>query len=996
MRSLVSVAPACLLFFTLVSSIGALDIHDLVIYEDAIWTKDNSPYVLNGFVLVDDQATLLIEPGTTVILKENTEFSINGTLKSLGSELEPVVIRGEDGGVRSGTISINSTNDIRIDFLYTTISGLQDALYVDSAKVNLSHTNILNVDGGIYVSGGDMNIENSMFSNIRYDAISGDDSIITIASTMIQNIEFGDALGLYNGSELRLTKGSVKNIGFGSALGIYESKAFISDSHFESGEDSAIELYGGSFDALLDMVDSSVSHFSTGIILFGGDVSLSRNIFEHNDNGVAVYEGDLYVRETSFDQNDDYALLTYDTKTIEAMQNWWGSANGPFNETNNAEGHGDAVSDGVLFSPWLDRNPRKTGLSSALFFPGVMSSRLYVQEDGEENKLWEPNRPKDVEKLFLNENGESITVDIYTKDIINEVTFAGANVYKGLTDYFNGLVKGGRIKEWQSIPYDWRMAPETILSSESIVTKLENMIQASLSGSVSLIGHSNGGLLVKQLIHKLKTMGDRGANILTKIDKIILVAVPQMGTPQAIGSLLHGDDLDLIPLIMNKERGRQLAHHMPSAHMLLPSTAFFTTVVDPVMRFASSTSNVFPIDSYLEDVRNAEDLFSFLIDEHNTRPENSSDTQLPIRLLRSLMDQARNAHDVLDNQELFSGLSVYHLVGWGMDTVQALSYSSKSVCPPQSIFSRLLLCTLHYRLNHTPVFTKKGDGTVVEKSASYLAENPFFVDINAYNNETVFRVNRDHASIFEIDSVRELLGSVMGTATPIALPQFISTTTTYFEQSKKRIRISIHSPVAIDVYDGEGLYTGRVDDFGQKSELIPNSFYSEYGDGKYIGLPYEGGFKVVLQGLDFGLFTLEIAIISGNDIVEHLIFRDIPTSRLMYAELALNNGEVSVLEIDSDGDKRVDFDVRAGYEFDPLFFLENTRKVLSKLCVPAAEADAAILVVDSLMNKIRHGETPSPYLKELFQRDESIEYSKVSDQDFVRELHRALVEILAF
>lgn len=93
-----------------------------------------------------------------------------------------------------------------------------------------------------------------------------------------------------------------------------------------------------------------------------------------------------------------------------------------------------------------------TGASSVLFLPGLEASRLYVQDTLSENKLWEPNWYTDVQKLYLNESGESIESGIYTRDVIDEAPglgdgIIGFNIYKKFIESMNTLVTEGTIAE---------------------------------------------------------------------------------------------------------------------------------------------------------------------------------------------------------------------------------------------------------------------------------------------------------------------------------------------------------------------------------------------------------------------------------------------------------------------------------------------------------------------------------------------------------------------
>ena len=89
-----------------------------------------------------------------------------------------------------------------------------------------------------------------------------------------------------------------------------------------------------------------------------------------------------------------------------------------------------------------------------------------------------------------------------------------------------------------TIPYDWRLTPDQILdkgaevapgkisylvatSSPYIIQELKRLAATSKTKKVTIIAHSNGGLVTKRLIEKL------GVDAATLVDKVIFVAVPQ-------------------------------------------------------------------------------------------------------------------------------------------------------------------------------------------------------------------------------------------------------------------------------------------------------------------------------------------------------------------------------------------------------------------------------------------------------------------------------------
>jgi hypothetical protein len=60
------------------------------------------------------------------------------------------------------------------------------------------------------------------------------------------------------------------------------------------------------------------------------------------------------ISNSEFIGNGQYGVKNASTSvTVDARNNYWGANSGPYHETSNPYGQGDAVSDGVLFEPWV-------------------------------------------------------------------------------------------------------------------------------------------------------------------------------------------------------------------------------------------------------------------------------------------------------------------------------------------------------------------------------------------------------------------------------------------------------------------------------------------------------------------------------------------------------------------------------------------------------------------------------------------------------------------
>jgi hypothetical protein len=248
--------------------------------------------------------------------------------------------------------------------------------------------------------------------------------------------------------------------------------------------------------------------------------------------------------------------------------------------------------------------------SNVLFLPGVEGSRLYAPGLIGENQIWEPNNLNSSDVSSLDMANNSSANDVYTKkaEIIDSayknIPGAGEHkIYSSLINAMNTLVAQNKLNAWKPIAYDWRLNYQDLInyghetsedkiyyrgtnaatSTPYIIQELKRLAGNSKTGKVTIIAHSNGGLVTKALT---SVLGPTESARL--IDKIIFVAVPQIGTPQAIGGLLHGFNQGLpapATVFFTESDARNLAQNTPTAYNLLPSASYFQFTQNPVITF---------------------------------------------------------------------------------------------------------------------------------------------------------------------------------------------------------------------------------------------------------------------------------------------------------------------------------------------------------------------------------------------------------------------------
>ncbi len=617
------------------------------------------------------------------------------------------------------------------------------------------------------------------------------------------------------------------------------------------------------------------------------------------------------------------------------------------------------------------------GNSNVLFLPGLQASRLYTFDSNCslvncENQLWEPNRNADVEKLYLDSSGNSIDTGIYTRDIIDEsktpisAGFVGVNIYKSFIEKMNNLVSNGDIKEWQSFAYDWRKDVFDVVQNgsqydtgnKSLIQTLQDLADSSNSGNVTIVAHSNGGLLAKALVYKLKELKDSGqSNLLDKIDKIIFVAVPQIGTAKAIPAMLHGYDQDLGGgFILSQSYARELARNMKSAYSMLPGIKYMTSEESPVVFDDTLKSDLLDafVLKYGKEISDFQELQSFLIGE--TLPQNlSSKIQNPIKLNSQMLEDAKNLHQKLDDISIPSSIKVFKISGLGINTVSSFKYLTKKNCFANS-------CVLV--LDQEPIFTKDGDKTVVSKSASYGGGEQWWVDLGKYNSFGNTNRDREHKNILEVSDLLTGIESMLKNQSPTENNIFSKTKPIFSDDNMK---VSVHSPVEIGVYDKNGNFTGRVCpenfDFCFQQEDIPNSTYIDFGEGKYIVIDPNDYQKTVLKGTDTGVFTYSVEKnISGNITKENFV--DIPVTNKSIAEITIENN-VSVLKVDTNADGINDIIIHPSDSFDPIQYLETMKITIKGFSLSISTEKYIISIIDSGIKDLQKGKVDVAKLKIL-------------------------------
>ncbi len=571
--------------------------------------------------------------------------------------------------------------------------------------------------------------------------------------------------------------------------------------------------------------------------------------------------------------------------------------------------------------------------SNVLFLPGIEGSRLYVAGGVGGVRIWEPGLGSgSVSNLSLDENGFSERSDIITRDVIDYGidSYLSLDIYASFVSSMDTLKSDNKINDWESIPYDWRLALSNILISGKktgddisyiqgtttpyIIQELKRLASNSKTGKVTIIAHSNGGLVTKLLT---KILGQE-ASIL--IDKIVFVAVPQVGTPEGVAGLLHGHG-QAIPFLFSAEDARVLGNNMPVAYNLLPSEKYFSSVTTPVITFNTSLPDWIAL--YGSNINSFDGLQHFLTDTYKRVSPFDPSTTTPATINSALLSNANDIHEnTLDNWQPPAGVKFITIAGWGNETLSQIAYK----LVPTTVCAQTLRGSCIFRrdvdkFTFDPIHVVDGDGTVVEPSALWegkASSTRYWVNLAKYNKDhplvvTIgplsYDLSYDHSKIFSTIPIKELLNhiildSIIEKSTD--LPGYVSTSspTTFATSSIESLHFTLHSPLTLGFTDPDGEYSGSTIDSVILN--VPGVKYERYGDVQWLSLPKGLAGQLVLHGTGSGSFTLDIDETSGNTETSSTSFQGIPSSTSTVATIDISPifspTASSTLIIDFDGD----------------------------------------------------------------------------------------------
>jgi len=620
--------------------------------------------------------------------------------------------------------------------------------------------------------------------------------------------------------------------------------------------------------------------------------------------GVRHTAGTTTVSNSSFHNIPGQMVLNEASEPLDARNNYWGDSTGPYHPTLNPDGLGGGVSDNIMFEPWLGSSCTESCYSNILFLPGIMSSRLYEGV----NRVWEPSDEGDVERLYMDEYGSSLN-DISVGEVID--TFDGPSlinidIYKSFLEDLSDTSSSGLINDYVAYSYDWRHSIPDILSDGKLVEIVKQLAANSKTGKISIVSHSNGGLIAKALTNEL---GEEASDL---IEQIIFVAVPQLGTPKAIGALLHGFESG-VPFTYSASLARDFASNAPMSYQLLPLGGYRNnsgyTILEPLVSFEDGSKTQPFIDQYGYAITNGEELNQFLLGSEGRAVPDYNNLDDPTIANSNLLNSAENLLQSIGvSWTPPEGVVIHEIAGVGEDTLSGITYITIKKCV--DVDTNSYKCNeFEDVLSYTPNEVLDGDGTVIAPSALAMSTSSdlvhrWWVDLQKYNddNNNLWLLRLNHKNILEIPELLSFLSNELLTKVSESQLFYLSSSSPNFSK-KDRLIFTLHSPLSLSAVDNEG------NKVGENEISIPGATYSRYGEVQVLKMPSDLEFTLELSGEATGSFTLDIVEEGSGSFVSTTTFSAIPSSTSTVVTMDFASGNLEdggSLKVDYDGDGTTD------------------------------------------------------------------------------------------
>jgi parallel beta-helix repeat protein len=393
----------CAFFFITTPVYGATNTSG-TINSDTTWTKANSPYTLNGNLIVASGATLTIEPGVTVQIPSDCKLQVNGALIAKGTGLEKISFAGGDVSLEatsSGSVIenaiFNPTNLIIASSAKingNTIIGRAsansfEAVLITGGEPIFSNNLIYGADSqrGMRITGGSPTINSNGIMGmiisdsynvgtpvISHNTIEGGILLSKSGARITNNLITGFKYVNFNGNVESLYT-LIYNSWVGSGISITANSddmqhgvdTIITDNVITGCLDGISILQGGTTTIQRNLIDNT----SRNALAASSDAIIKDNTIRNNLQGLVVGNAPaLTVKNNNLENNGKYYVYLYTGNNIDATNNWWGTTDTQAIESSIWDRTFDPYDGNVSINPILTA-PNQEAYPNSMTFPNI-------------------------------------------------------------------------------------------------------------------------------------------------------------------------------------------------------------------------------------------------------------------------------------------------------------------------------------------------------------------------------------------------------------------------------------------------------------------------------------------------------------------------------------------------------------------------------------------------------------------------------------------------
>lgn len=460
-------------------------------------------------------------------------------------------------------------------------------------------------------------------------------------------------------------------------------------------------------------------------------------------------------------------------------------------------------------------------------------------------------------------------------------------------------------------PYDWRKDIRTTTSQ--LDARITQALVATNGGRTDpatwtikradIVAHSMGGMVARNYI--------ADATRASRIDQLITLGSPQLGTPKFLKALMYGDTFgpSFLGIGLNPDEIKDVVQNMTGANQLLPSAAYYTYYDN------SDSTRLRP---YIEDRD---------VDGNGTVGGALSYSAVKQLLLNTgrngtVLSRAESYHNAIDGQRGggINGVRWAALVGTGFGTLGQLREYTGS-------------CWSWYR--YVPCSKRDenvvdGDGTVAVMSAAM--GDPWRNTLIA-SGAQLWYVEREHGAMVQRDyvlgvatgdgNVLPWIGDLLRGTIPMSAPTTsLGTSATASVETSGQPTLSPTSklsgawiaalgPVALELRDSEGKTTGRKrGEVEAAAPAVPGTRYERLPGSEFVYARHDAPYTLSLVAESEGSTDLKVRVLGNGKVERTAIYLGVVLGAQGRAELTMKQGTGRAnapqgwpeLRVDADGD----------------------------------------------------------------------------------------------